>query len=129
MNKKTNEKGFTIIEILVGIAIFSIGMLAVASLQITSINANTSARKISDVTILAENQMESLMGLAYTDSELDPNLNPHQIVSAPYTISWNTTEMDIDGDTTNDSKFIDLSAQYNGPSPKTVILQYIIPQP
>lgn len=129
MNKKKDEKGFTIIEILVAIAIFSIGMLAVASLQITSINANTSARKISDVTILAENQIESLMSLAYNDSELDPTLNPHQILSAPYTTIWNITEIDIDGDATNDSKFIDISVQYNGPSPKTVALQYIIPGP
>ena len=88
--RKFNNKGFTLIEILIALAIFSIGILGVASMQIYSINYNTNARKLTEATTLGVNTMETLMILPLTDSRLT-NLNPQVITDGPYTVTWTIT--------------------------------------
>jgi type IV pilus modification protein PilV len=57
------NRGFTLIETLIAIAIFSIGILAVGSMQISAINNNASARMRTEATILASETVEQLMSL------------------------------------------------------------------
>lgn len=121
-----DERGFTFVEVLIVIAIFSIGILAVASMQVTSINANASARMSGEATALATNQIEALMASGYDDDALNPALNPHQIVQGPYTINWNVTASDIDGDGTNESKTVFVTVRCANPKAKDVNIQYII---
>ena len=56
-----NEKGFTLIEVLIAVAIFSIGILAVGSMQIGSTGRNTGARISTEASIWSRDQVESLM--------------------------------------------------------------------
>ena len=44
IRKKSDSRGFTLIEVLMAMAIFSIGILAVGTMQIHSANSNTGAR-------------------------------------------------------------------------------------
>jgi prepilin-type N-terminal cleavage/methylation domain-containing protein len=60
-----NEQGFTLIEVLVALAIFSIGILGVASLQYGSVSRNASARFHSEASSWAQDYVERLMGLPY----------------------------------------------------------------
>ena len=46
IREKRGRRGFTLIEVLIAMAIFSLGMLAVGTLQITSTNSNASARRL-----------------------------------------------------------------------------------
>ena len=127
--KKTcriDDRGFTFVEVLVVIAIFSIGVLAVASMQVTSIHANASARMFGEATALAANQLETLMASDYTDDALNPALNPHEIVQDAYTINWVVTDSDIDGDGTNESKTVFVTVRCANPKAKDVSMQYII---
>ena len=55
-----NERGLSLIEILIAIAIFSIGILGVAQLQISNIRNNTSGNITTLATMLARQQMETL---------------------------------------------------------------------
>ena len=57
------DSGFTLIEILIAIAVFAIGMLAVGSMQISAVNNNFAARMRTEATILASEKMEELMSL------------------------------------------------------------------
>jgi prepilin-type N-terminal cleavage/methylation domain-containing protein len=59
------DGGFTILEIMLAIGILSIGLLAIASMQISAVRGNSSARDISEAATLAELQMETLMSLPY----------------------------------------------------------------
>ena len=59
------ETGFTIIEVLIAITIFSIGILAVVTMQTTSVNGNAKARHISEETSWAADQMEQLLAQDY----------------------------------------------------------------
>ena len=65
--KINNEKGFSLIEILIAITIFAIGMLAVGKMQITAIKGNYFANDLTEATTLAQDRMEKLIGLPYSD--------------------------------------------------------------
>ena len=126
MTHRVDDRGFTFVELLIVIAIFSIGILAVASMQVTAISANSSARMSGEATVLAANQLEALMASDYDDDVLDPALNPHQIVQGAYTITWNVFESDIDSDLTNDSKTVNVTVSCPNPNARDVNMQYII---
>ena len=61
----TSDKGFSILEILIGMAIFMFGMLGVAALQISSITSNAFAGNVTEATSLATSKIEELMNLSY----------------------------------------------------------------
>jgi type IV pilus assembly protein PilV len=122
-------KGFTLIEVLIVMSIFSIGILAVAAMQMTSTKGNASARRMTEATALAENQIENLMQLPYGDEDLNPATNPHPgPQGSPYTINWNVTEIDLDADGTNDSKTIDVTVNWRYGGDRNVSIQYIRPE-
>ena len=121
-------KGFTLIEVLIVMAIFSIGILAVATMQMTSTKGNASARRITEETALAENQIENLMQLSYDHADLNPANNPHESIQGPYTINWNVTEIDLDANGTNDSKRVDVTVSWINGGNRNVSIRYIIPE-
>ena len=126
----SDMRGFTFVELLVVLAIFTIAVLAVAAMQVTSINTNASARMSGEASALAANQVETLMALPYDHNDLDPDpgLNPHQASDGAYTINWEVTESDLDGDGDNDSKTIEVTVQCANPNARDVSIQYIKPE-
>jgi len=64
------EKGFSLIEVLLGIAIFMIGMLGVAALQISAVQSNTFAGNLTEATYLAGSKIEELMTIDYDHLKL-----------------------------------------------------------
>jgi len=94
--KKSNEKGFSLIEILIAITVFAIGILAVGGMQIAAIKGNSFANDLTKATTLAQDRMEELIGLSYTDPLLggnNPTATDHNDLNNPiddrYNISWN----------------------------------------
>jgi len=55
-----NQKGFTLLEVLVAIVIVSIGLLAVAGMQTTAITANASAKDATVAIQLAEEMADRI---------------------------------------------------------------------
>lgn len=67
-----STRGFTIIEVLIALAIFSIGMLAVSMLQINGLMSTASARRVSEAMNIAQTQAETLMAIPfYLDDSAD----------------------------------------------------------
>ena len=64
------DQGFTIIEILIALAIFAVGFLALSSMQITAINTNANTRYSTTVINIAKDRAEDLMALPYSDVNL-----------------------------------------------------------
>jgi len=84
------NQGYTLIEVLIAMAIFAVGFLALASLQIRSISQNASSRMATDATTMAVESMERLISLPYNHAELDQGNNPHSTPTTEgYTIEWN----------------------------------------
>ena len=84
--KKGNCEGFSIIECLIALSIFSIGILAVATLVLSAIGENGSARRITEATALAEDRLEQLLALPYE------NVIAGESSEGPYSVSWVVTE-------------------------------------
>ena len=72
--KTKKEEGFTLLEIIVAISILTVGLLAVASMQLSAIRGNAFAEGVTEATSLAVDYMEYLMGLDYDDDtdQIDP---------------------------------------------------------
>jgi type IV pilus assembly protein PilV len=87
-DKKNNYKarGFTLIEVLIAMAIFSIGILGVGTMQIRSTEGNTSARIRTEASVWAQDRVETLMLLSYSDALL--STGAHNLNEGLYTVNW-----------------------------------------
>jgi len=65
-----DKKGFTLIELLIAMMILSVGLLAVAGLQVTAIKGNASAKWVTAATTLAEEKMEEFKSKGFSHSDL-----------------------------------------------------------
>lgn len=84
VNKAENEKGFSLIEIMISLSIFAVGILAISSLQIGSINTNAKARRTVEAVAIAQEQVETLM----TSNYADVNTTGPITLNTPYRVSW-----------------------------------------
>ena len=92
-SKRMNEKdGFTLIEVLFTLAIFAIGMLALAALQTQYIRANASSRMQTESTVVASQWLERLKVLPDNHADLDAANNPHQRTDGAYQVTWNVAD-------------------------------------
>jgi len=58
--KPHGERGFTLIEVLIALTILTIGLLAVATMQISAIHGNKMGNDISRAIFLAQDKLEEL---------------------------------------------------------------------
>jgi type IV pilus assembly protein PilV len=65
------QNGFTLIEVLIGLIILAIGILAVAGMQITSIIGTSFSNNLSQASVIAQDRIEFLKGLPLNDVRLD----------------------------------------------------------
>ena len=82
------EDGYTLIEVLIALTIFSVGLLAVAGMQTAAVRMNSTAGKLTNLSTWGMDKIEELSAIPYTDSLLDSAVNPHQEQLGDYTISW-----------------------------------------
>jgi prepilin-type N-terminal cleavage/methylation domain-containing protein len=91
-----NDKGFTIIEVMIALVIFSFGILGLAKLQITAVNGNAKAREYSEASAFAQGQIESLMSTPFANI-----VNSNPVNADGYRIQTtilSQTDLDADGD-------------------------------
>lgn len=67
--------GFTLLEVMVALAIFSVGLLAIFSMHISSLRTNTVARGVTENVTAAAAKAEQLLALAYDDPQLEAGLH------------------------------------------------------
>ncbi len=65
-----NNNGFSLLEVLIAIFIFAVGILAVGNMQITSIQGNSFANSLTEASTVAQNKIEELMNVSYSDTAL-----------------------------------------------------------
>lgn len=79
---ESREAGFTLIEVILAISILTVGLLAVASMQVSAIRGNSYADCVTEAAVLAQDKLEELMADSYagvaSSSETDGN----------YTVTW-----------------------------------------
>jgi len=121
----TDTKGFTLIEVLMAMTIFSVGILAVASLQISAVQNNGRGNLITQATMLAQEKMESLKSTAditaLTDGS-DTNIDHYGDSGGIFDRLW-TISNPLGG---SSSRQIEIAVQWNkGVTNREVILASI----
>jgi prepilin-type N-terminal cleavage/methylation domain-containing protein len=108
----TFQGGYSIIEVMISLAIFAVGIMSVATLQIIATNGNTSARKYSEASEIAQGQIESLMAMPYA-SVADETILTAEGYTLQRTILY---QQDINGD--GNSDIMEVQVIVNDPSGK-----------
>ena len=69
MNRSMVSKkdGFSLIEVLIALTILAIGLLAIASLQVTSARGNFFSNSLMQATYVAQDRLEFLKNLPFSD--------------------------------------------------------------
>lgn len=67
MQTLSHSTGFTLIEALVAIMVLSIGIMCVYGMQISAIQGNSKANQISSASIAAQDTIERILGLSYSN--------------------------------------------------------------
>lgn len=62
-----NSSGFSLLEVLLGITVFMIGMLGVTALNISSLKSNTFSGNLSEAVIIAGDKLEDILAMNYDD--------------------------------------------------------------
>ena len=80
-----NEKGFTLIEILFAMVVMTVGILALAHMEIAALTGNLTANRMTVAVNLAQDQIETLHRLPSTDADLadDPDADNNDVLSTP----------------------------------------------
>jgi type IV pilus assembly protein PilV len=69
-----NQNGFTLIELLIALVIFAVGILGMATMQLTSIKGNSKGRFISEASNLASDRIEMFLSTPYMPNNCANNL-------------------------------------------------------
>ncbi len=70
-----NNDGFTLIEVMIAIVVLTIGLLGAGAMQLSSVNGNANASRMTEATNLALDQVESIMSWDFNDARLADNEN------------------------------------------------------
>ncbi len=97
------QGGFTLLEVLMAILVFTFGVLSLFRLQAASVQNNSISSQMTQATTLAQDRMERLMALSYS-SVLDTNgdgaaglsnttgADQTDTTHAPFTVYWNVAD-------------------------------------
>jgi len=110
-----NEKGLTLPEVLVAMVVLSLGLLALAKMQITATQVNAASGRLTQGTAIAQDKVEQLMALPYDDAKLDDQTPVGEVTTYTetrpaqgYTITWR-----VDQDTATSVKTINLQVTWS----------------
>lgn len=70
MEKSNRQNGFTLIEVMIAMLLLTIGILAAGTMQISSLDGNSRANRLTQASTWAGDKIEALMSRSYDDSLL-----------------------------------------------------------
>lgn len=93
-----NKKGFTLIEVLIGLVLLAIGLLAIAGMQITSVRGNFFSRYLTQASYVGQDRLEFLDNLPIADPQLDAGSHDDGPVTVAGIVFTRTYTVNINGD-------------------------------
>lgn len=94
-----NEAGLSLLEVLVGISILAVGLLAVAQMQITAIQGIDQSEEATVALNLAQEQLEQIINGDYNSADLadNNNANNNNLAGARITDAGTASANEWDG--------------------------------
>ncbi len=71
MTAKKKQQGFTLIEVLAGVVIMTVGLLLLLPMMVTSIQANNRAQNSTEASMLIKDKLEDLKNMGNPTSGAD----------------------------------------------------------
>ncbi|HOP48573.1 MAG TPA: prepilin-type N-terminal cleavage/methylation domain-containing protein [Desulfobacteraceae bacterium] len=65
--EQAGQQGFSLVEIMIAVAVFAIGILGVGAMQVKSINTDSQSSRITEVATTLEQLMERITAYDYSD--------------------------------------------------------------
>jgi type IV pilus assembly protein PilV len=92
----SKNEGFTLLEVMIALVILSVGLLGLAALQLVAVKSNSFSSEMTYATMIAQQQIESLKSLPFTDGNLTPGSHtpptPPNSKGVQYIITWTVTD-------------------------------------
>jgi type IV pilus assembly protein PilV len=109
MKNLKSEKGFTLLEVIVAISILSIGILAVASMQIMSLKGDAFAQSRTESATWAQDKMEELLSLPYDHPNLTVGSSYSDETRGNYLIRYT-----VENNAVSNTKLLTVSVRLRG---------------
>jgi type IV pilus assembly protein PilV len=122
------SRGFTLLEVMIALVIFAIGLLGLAGLQVMAIKGNSFGQQMTVASTLAQNQLEALRESAGSLSDGNDTVTDQNGIT--YTRNWvvaaNQPQANMDT--------VDITVSWTGPTGsgteaiRTITIRTIISQ-
>lgn len=93
-----NNKGFTLIEVLIGLVILAVGLLAIAGMQIASVRGNFFSHYLTQGSYVGQDRLEFLDNLPIGSPELNAGTHNDGTITVAGIVFTRTYTVAINGD-------------------------------
>ena len=117
--------GFTLLEVLIAISVLTVGLLGVASMQVSAIRANDFASAQTEAATAGMDRIEKLLRLPYDHADLISGNHTDPSPPSGYTIGWNVT----DDSPLSNTKTVTVTVSWvDRGKPKNISMRRIVPR-
>ena len=92
-----DQNGFTLIEVLIALFVFAVGILGLALMQLSAISGNSVANRVTEASVLASDQIERIMTWSYDDGRLEEDNDNTYTLSNGDDVTFDGHEVDAGG--------------------------------
>lgn len=91
--KYIKTSGFTLIELVVAILVFALGIMGIMKMHSATVQANNYSMQVTEAVNAGENELEYLRGLEFAHDSMSIGVHTTTTVSRgiPYNLSWTVT--------------------------------------
>jgi len=123
VQRRDSEAGYTLLEVIIALSIFMIGILAIGTMQTSALRGNSTSTGFTQAVNQGQAWVEQLMAEPFDPSSPSDILDPadngtaahqrtYQSGRQQYTIEWETTAVDLPGGSNPDALDVELSVQW-----------------
>jgi prepilin-type N-terminal cleavage/methylation domain-containing protein len=115
--RSTTRAGLTLIEVMIALTILAVGLLTLATMQLEALRGGRSGAADTFATTLAQDQMEELQRMSWTNTDLAATGNwvtaqteTHPVNGQTYLLDWRVDDLVADW-----TRSIDVRVRWDGP--------------